>query len=428
MVEISNDIVSVVGPTTTTANAWQTVLTLNDAKFTVDAAKYAVWVVGKIGTDNISDPAGEWRMMEDLGGGGEAQLLNSYNRMETGNADETLYAHPFIFFTVFTQPATAVELVFQQESTDGTTLVRTDDMHLLFMRLDADLTEDVGSGGDWKYANDDSGPTAHTTSPVSRLALTWTPLTASHDWLIWVNGTVNERQVANNFVLEIFDSTGTAVLSTHSREPEDNTDVEVFTRGFWAVLENLPASAQTVQFRSYDDGGSTFNQYDGCEIFVLDMDSVFVEHFYQHTAARLQQTDSDWKEINNLEFTPAAATFLLMGGVQADAQNAGRRHSERLQIEESPTTPVTVPSGFDADPTYTQTFDATDNEYTTTLARESLSAVEQDYDHDARWSSSSGTGGWVERRLLALSMELAAAPAAAVYPPFPRRQNTLVRM
>ncbi len=415
MAAISRGFATIAGATTQSAS-FVDVLTLDDSEFMVNNAVFFVLVVGKINTDEIANPTGEWEMVSDPTGT-PVRLARSFNKLETASATITDWAHPYNFFTVYTQPATAVALEFRMLTTNTACTTSVDDLTIFFIRLDEDLTEDT----DWRVSVDTSGPTNHTNGMVSRVAETWTPATASHDWLIWGNAEIIINDNGEQYEIELFDSTGSAVLTSHSREGEDPDETQ--QRSLWTVLLNLPATEQVVQVRTRDDVVGTANQYNEAEIFVLDLD-LFEEHFYQHTATRLQQVNANEVEINNLEFTPATAVdFLLLAGVVADAEAAGRRHHHWIQLDD-----VDSPAGFGDDPRYVQSFDATDAEHTTAASMPALAASAQNLDVMARWTSTGGSSGWSERRVLALSMELAAAPAAAVYPPFPRRQNTLVRM
>ena len=394
MAEIPHGSAPQPGPTTTTSSTWQTVLTLSDAGFKVNNGVYMLFAVAKIGSDNISSANAEFRIVEDPGGT-PLQLDRSYQRLETASTTLASYAHPYNFFTVFTQPATAVDIEFQQESTDGTTTVRTDDLHIFWIRLNADLTEDT----DWRVTVD-AGPDTHTATMVSRVSETWTPATANDDWLIVGCAAVDINQTGNKYEIELWDNTGSAVLAYHHREGED--ELETQEKALFRLMENLPATEQVVQLRTRDTGGTTFNVCTSSEIFVLNL-AVFAEYFYQRTAARLQQTDSAYKAINQITFTPAAADFLLLSGVTSDAQSAGRRHSHQITLAGTST-----PANFGDAPSSTQTFDASDDEYTMVVSFETLAASEHLVDVDAKWSSSSGTGGWLNREILALSMELVA--------------------
>ncbi len=415
MAAISHGSVTIAGATTQSAS-FVDVLTLDDSEFMVNNAVYWIKAVGTINTDEIGAPTGEWEIVSDPTGT-PTRLARSFNKLETASATITDWGHPYDFDTVYTQPATAVALEFRMLTTNTACTTSVDELTIYFIRLDEDLTEDT----DWRVSVDTSGPTNHTNGMVSRVAETWTPATASHDWLIWGNAEIIINDNGEQYEIELFDSTGSAVLTSHSREGEDTDETQ--QRSLWTVLENLPATEQVVQVRTRDDVVGTANQYNEAEIFVLDLD-VFEEHFYQHTATRLQQVDANEVEINNLEFTPARAVdFLLLAGVVADAEAAGRRHHHWMQLGD-----VDTPANSGADPRKVQSFDADDAEHTSAASMPALAASAQNLDVMARWTSTGGSSGWSERRVLALSMELAAAPAAAVYPPFPRRQNTLVRM
>ena len=100
------------------------------------------------------------------------------------NTSEMLFEPPtaangqfqqYSFFTVFTQPGTAEDIIFQYKTTDALLNVRASSIGIRFIRLDADLV----SGTDYIYAEDDdtAGPTNHTTDASwSQFAsITFTP-------------------------------------------------------------------------------------------------------------------------------------------------------------------------------------------------------------------------------------------------------------
>ena len=93
--------------------------------------------------------------------------------------------HAYAWWTVFEQPSTpeTIKVQFAIAST-STHTINADEIRIFAINLTDDLDEDTGSGGDWKFAEDTSGPTQHTTTPVDRVSLTFTPDTASEDWLI----------------------------------------------------------------------------------------------------------------------------------------------------------------------------------------------------------------------------------------------------
>ena len=401
---------AVVGPTTTTSSTFSTVATIDDAAFKVNNAKYLIVAIAKISGDDNANADAEHRMAQ---GSTPTVIAGSFNKIEVQSTSVSV-ASQYCWFTVFTQPATAEDVVFQHRSADGVSTTRTDDLHLFWMRLDT-LTENT----DWIVDADATGA-EHDDVETARAAITWTPGTASHDWLILAQSSVAIDSAAIRHSIQIYDSTGAAILAEHRREGEDTAEIQ--TQGLVAVLENLPASSQTVQVRTFDssDVGNN-NDYVESEIFVLDL-NVFEDHVTD-VQGTLSQVDNDFLPANDLAVTPTTAgDWFIIGGVSAVAGFAGGRTKHQIQLAE-----VTIPTGFADDPRYSVTFDATDAQATTVAAFPNLAASAQNIDIDVMWQNNSGQS-WNYRIGAAWSLELAAAPAVAVYPPFPRRQNTLVRM
>ena len=408
MAEISHGSGSAAAETTHTGDTdWTTVLTVSDAALKVDNAKYLIKVVAKIHSDDNTNPLANFRMAR---GGTPTELPRSFQKLEVGSTSLD-NSQQYNWFHIFTQPATAEDILFQQKTDNAGNTVHTDDLHIFYMRLTGEgLTENT----DWKVAVDTSGPTEHDDTMTSRVALTWTPATASHDWLILGNASVRIDTITDNYEFELFDSTGSAVLATHSREPEDLDEEQQQT--LVAVLENLPASEQVVQFRTRDDAvGPPNNFYREGELFCLDLD-LFEVHAVQ-SLGTLAQVDNNPIEANNLEPTPlTAGDWFIIAGVRALTNTgSGNRTKHRIQIAE-----VTDPVGFFDDPRYTTTFDATDEQYSTVAAMPNFAASAQNIDIDVEWTIGTSQS-WNDRVAAAFSMELAAVGAPGAI----RIENTI---
>ena len=397
MAEISHGSGSAAAETTHTGDTdWTTVLTVSDAALKVDNAKYLIKVVAKIWSDDNANPLANFRMAR---GATPTELPRSLQDLEVGSSSDG-NSHQYNWFHIFTQPATAEDILFQQKTDNSGNTVHTDDLHIFYMRLTGQgLTEDT----DWKVAVDTSGPTEHDGTMTSRVALTWTPATATHDWLILGNASVRIDTSLEKYEFEIFDSTGSAVLATHKREGEDVDEDQQQT--LVAVLENLPASEQVVQFRTRDDTDvATQNFYKESELFCLDLD-LFEVHAVQ-SLGTLAQVDANPIEANNLEPTPlTAGDWFIVAGVRALAGASGNRTRHRIQIAG-----VTDPVGFFDDPRYTQSFDTADEQFSTVAAMPNFAASAQNIDIDVEWFDGTSQS-WNDRVAVAFSMELAVVAA-----------------
>ncbi len=399
MAAVDGGTVAVVGPTTTTSSTFSTVATINDAAFKVDNAKYLIVAIGKISGDDLDNPDVENRMAQ---GSTPTEIAGSFHKVEPQSASGTV-GGPYCWFTIFTQPATAEDVVFQHRSADGVSITRIDDLHLFWMRID-ELTENT----DWKVSVDTSGPTEHTNAtPISRNALTWTPATASHDWLILGVGTTTIDAANVSYVLQLFDSTGSAILAEHRREGEDVEETQLAT--LVAVLENLPASSQTVQWRTNDFNAGTQHDYERSTLFCLDL-NLFEDHITD-VQGTLSQVDNDFLPANDLAVTPTTAgNWFIIGGVSALANAGGVRTKHQIQLAES-----TIPTGFADDPRYSAAHDLTDRQSTTVAALPNLAASLQNIDIDVMWQSGTGQS-WDYRVGAAWSLELAAVAVQFLRP------------
>ena len=398
MAEVSHGSGSAAARTSHTGDTnWTTVLTVSNAGLKVDNAKYLIKVVAKIHSDDNAFPLANFRMAR---GATPTELPRSWQKLEVGSSTDGNSNH-YNWFHIFTQPATAEDILFQQKTDNSGNTVRTDDLHIFYMRLTGEgLTENT----DWKVAVDTSGPTEHDGTMTSRVALTWTPATASHDWLILGNASVRIDTAADKYEFELFDSTGSAVLATHKREGEDIDEEQ--QQILVAVLANLPATEQVVQFRTRDTADvATQNFYKESELFCLDLD-LFEVHAIQ-SLGTLAQVDNNPIEANNLEPTPlTAGDWFVIAGVRAlTAGASGNRTRHRIQIAG-----VTDPVGFFDDPRYTQSFDAADEQYTTVVAMPNFAVSAQDIDIDVEWFDGTSQS-WNDRVAVAFSMELLVAAA-----------------
>lgn len=397
MAAIAHGFVSAAARTTNSTTSFVTVATINDAAFKVDNAKYLLIVIAKIDTDDNANPIGEWRMAR---GAIPTQLDRSFRQMEPAASSDG-FSHQYNWFTVFTQPATAEDVFFQQRVNTTPDNVHTDDLTMYWVRLDADLTENT----DWQVAVDTSGPTPHTAVMVSRVSLTWTPATAGHDWLILGHGrtTIDTASRKNEF--ELFDSTASTVEATHKQEGEDTAETQI--QSLMTVLAGLPASEQVMQFRTRDTTVGT-NDYEECELFCLDLD-LFEDHVTDEQGA-LSQVDNNEIEFNDLAVTPTTAgDWMVLAGIRNITNTSGRRTRHYVTVADTP-----VPTGFDTNPRYTQSFDASDEQYTMVAHMPNFAASAQDLEIKGEWDNGA-TQSWDDRDAVAFSMELAnGAPPPTV--------------
>ena len=376
---------------------WTTVLTIDSSNFADDGV-YAFWVVAKIHSDDIDNPNAGWRMAS---GATPTLMPRSFQQIEIQTATAG-FDHQHNYFHLFTQPAAAVDVVFQHKVFLDTVTVETEDLHVFWQKVNDDLTLDT----DYFTEVDTSGPTLHTTTMVSRLAKTWTPDVANEDWVIFGQFSVDIDTIAVKYEAELFDLTGSTVLALHSREGEDAGETQ--TQMLIGVLEDLPATAQTVQLRSRDHTATAANLYLEGELFVMRLDAF--EDFAVQALGSLSQVDTSPIEANNLEPTPTTAgDWMIVAGVRHNAAGAGNRARHFIQVAD-----VDEPAGFSSNPRYISTFDAADQQFTVVAAQPNFTASVKNIDVDVEWSSSGQS--WDDRIAIAWSMELAASAIQQLRP------------
>ncbi len=409
MAAIAHDSVHVEGPITRTGStAWLTVATLDASAFKQDNGIYFIKVVAKVRGDDTANATAEWRMAQESGP--TTLLTLALLKLEVKSTSVNV-GQQYNYFAIFTQPPTAEDVVFQIRTTDTACTTAVDDLFISWFRLDADTTKDTH----WFHDTDDSGPTNHDndiTSPSGngRLALTWTPPVADHDWLVVGHGSIAIGTAGDYYELELFDATGSARMAFHKREGEDTAEQQMQT--LVGALEGLPATSQTVQWRTRDTTGTgSVNEYDGCELFAIDLNAVFAQHVINKTPS-VSQVDNNFIEANPVTpttgFDPdvdTAGDWWIMAGATNETNVAGSRTKHRIQIAAT-----TVPTNFDNDPRYMAVFDVADEQYTTVVALENLTTGVKDIDVDVMWQNETGAS-WAGMTAITFSMELAAAAA-----------------
>ena len=109
--------------------------------------KYLIWVQAKVNSTDPNNDVMFARMVH-----GSTEWSSSVQQREARSTGTTWDATAYNWFTVFTQPGTAEDVVFEQKS-DGTATVTVDDLHIFWINL-SDLAATA-----WKTATDTSGPT-----------------------------------------------------------------------------------------------------------------------------------------------------------------------------------------------------------------------------------------------------------------------------
>ena len=297
---------------TEVSTSFVTQVTLSNADIT-NTADYLVFCHAHVGGDN------ENRIFQfQLAQAGTA-IGDSLVAWEPVIATTTTQGFlPYDFFTVLRNIDGTKDIQFQMRTVDAGFTAIADGIVLGIIRLDADLTEDTGSQGDWVFNE-------NTTTTV--LDTTWKSFatdivtSAAEDWLVMANVRVD---IENTLV------------SFRARMNRDDVDLtpDFFQEGEDAAAEirnymmarvyTLTVGAHTFTLQAGDDGDPTagrgaqpFNQHVRSAIFALRMDAFDVTASAFDDDLELALPDSlasPGAEVFSASVTPAPASDFLMVG------------------------------------------------------------------------------------------------------------------
>jgi hypothetical protein len=374
---------------------WTTKATLASGSF-VAGGKYLILCLAQIGGSSPSDTFG-FRLAH---GETPAAFTGAETTIEPAAQDDR---HGYGYFTVFTQPGGGAEdVIFQIKTLNSTRTAYADTIHIVAIRLDADLTENT----DWFYnEDDDSGaPTEHTTTFAPFASITFTPDNADDDWLILANPSYLGDAVNVQVEYRVNRDSDTEVAPLFSQEGEDTS--EALTWLMHRVF-TLTAASHTFAVEGRDDA-TGITDHHSSRVFALrlnafkDYDFVWNEAEFTPTA-----THTSFDEIAAIDITPStAADFLILGYMSFDAAVAG--YQGYLRVQKGGTT---TPTGSDtALNSRARAYDSDDENPCATMALENLGTSAQDLDLDATTDITT-TPRYEDRSFVALSMELAAGAA-----------------
>ena len=306
----------------------------------------------------------------------------------------------YSWWTVFEQPATpeTVKMQFRIFSTTGHT-INADEIRIFAINLTDDLDEDTGAGGDWKFAEDASGPTQHTTTPVDRVSLTFTPDTADEDWLILGRAEVIIDSVVVQYEMHLLED-GSDARKQLAKEGEDTVEIDALTMVY--VAEALSAASHTYKVQTEDDETGV-NDYDTSALFALRLDA-FESHSVIQTAGLFEPSGTGFEEIATVTHTPTTTgDHLIIGDMLSDSGTL--EGSLRLQFGGT-----SDPTGWEDSTSQIDPNDADDQYNAPLFVIRSIPDTGVAIDLDAIGTTASD---FYDRTIIAVSMELAPAGAAA---------------
>ncbi len=370
--------------------------------------KYLLWVTSRLSTDSGAELAGM-----RLAHGGTAFADSEYQLNLTSASNSCAYP----WFVVWTAVSgEAITLQFARV-TGTTSTVSADQVALFAMNLSDDVQENT----DWLYA-ESTGDLSLTTTFQDGASVTFTPGTASQDWLVATVARIVHTTTTNNARSRI-DRSGEAAssLPESGKEVDGTTSAgDIYTN---IRVFNLGAASNTFKEQAASTGANAHTRLYSA-IFVLNLNK-FKNHANAYTEADQNLSATNYAtQLQTISITPDVASDVLIGAwFGFDCGNASRDAEFRVQLDNSD-----QPAGQTTDNyQYDAGSDATDEEAMALITMPNLSAAAHTIDLDASADATTGTPVGQYATLFAFTMELAAAGGGGPAPepetgqPFDRR-------
>lgn len=386
---------SIEGDLQTTNASFTTVATISDASLKINNAKFLLIVKAGLHNAGANDTGGM-----QVVHGSTVFPTSVMDTIECNGTSQAGGTWSYVFMTVFTQPATAEDVLVQLVN-HSTTTTFARETEVYWIRLDADLTEDT----DWFFV-EDTGDVNHTTSPVTQSTLTQS--FAAGNWLILSGYHIQIDSTAINYEVILDSSGGGLTASTEPNVIQEGEDTNDQIVGMIARVFNLDGTSATFNLQTQDIGSGA-NDWIGSSIFALNLEK-FDDHFTFENMGDVA-TSTSFVEIGNAEPVVSVTGDWFIGAFcTCDINNVNRRFA--MQIQESGAD-ITEPG---VDLLFYRGHDSIDEVQGNAFALVSLTAGTQDIDFDA---DASGTGGeYEDRSLYGFSMELAGPPAPTIDVPY----------
>lgn len=290
----------------------------------------------------------------------------------------------------------AIELQFKSRL-GGANVASANFVHIFAMQLD-----DYLAASDWCY-NEASADDAMSTAFEDGATCTFTPGTASHDWLVLGDAYVDyATQSANYVTVRLTD--GTNVLP-QAQIDIPNTALDEIGIGL-ARVYTLAASSQTFKIQYKVSAGTTANHLHSA-IFALDLHK-FRNHAFAYTEAGTNLSATDYAtQIQTLSITPDVQGDVLVGSYwSCDRNSSGNTCKQRIQIDNSDAPAGQTTAAYP----FRHGTDGTDEDpMTISTLVTNMTAAAHTIDLDGSISATTGTPDAEARTLWAVTMELASS-------------------
>lgn len=312
-----------------------------------------------------------------------------------GYETSTINKSSFGVFTVWTA-VSGEGIKLQFKSNTATPSANIDHISLVAMNLSDDLTENT----DWFY-NEVATDSALSTTFLDGGAVTFTPGTAGHDWLVLSYANIDPGDTTTQSISRI-NRSGEAASSL----PQASYEVPFSDKfnGFQlARVFNLGAASNTFKEQSATSSGTAHVRLHS-SIFVLNLNK-FSNHAFAYTEADASLSATNYAtQLQTLSITPSVASDVWIGSYWGfDRNNSAREGESRVQVDNTD-----QPAGHTtANYQFHTGGDATDEEPEDLSTMVNLSAAAHTVDLDASADSTTGAPAGQHRTLWAVTMELA---------------------
>ena len=317
-------------------------------------------------------------------------------------SQDTMSISPFFktysWFTVWT--AVSSEGIKVQFRCSGGITLTLDTITVLAINLTDDLVENT----DWFFAEDSSDDSL-TTTPLAGGSITFTPATASHDWLVMTHSQID---ITSSSILPISRISRSGEAS--SSLPECRTERRnAFNFSGFGLSRVFTLGNASNTFAEQSSAASTAHTRLHSKIFALNLNK-FSDHSFAYTEADVGLSATDYATaLQTLGITPAVQSDVWIGAYWGwDSQATGREGESRVQVDN-----VDQPAGqTTANRQLKAGTDATDEDpinHSTLVA--AMTAAAHTVDLDGSADSTTSTPSGQHRTLWAVTMELAAGGA-----------------
>lgn len=317
----------------------------------------------------------------------------------------------YFWWTVFTQPGGGAEDIKAQiaNGTAGTT-TGIDNFSLICIKLSDDLTEDTGSGGDWK-TNEVSATTSLTQSDSSsnNASVTITPAVANNHWLVLTKSRLAAAAITRSSASRIVRSGEASSTGPFTQwEHAVNTDTPVYSL---ARVFTLGAASNTFEEKSFSvTANSGSRTYSGVFVLNLSKLAVTADSYDDSSVTELGADTTPFQtQVASVSIQPAVQGDVWALGLMTVDQNAtGITFKARMQLDNSTSTDIPATSTTDSY-NFWNTKDATDEPIWVGQGMISaLSTSSHTVDLDASVSAATAGRGARAKSLFAATMEISA--------------------